>query len=118
KPMAVTLPFVLLLLDVWPLGRISNLKSQISNLKPLLAEKIPFFALMFCFCAATYWIQHDYAAMVPWENLGLAPRVANAIAGYVAYPAQLFWPAKLAAIYPFPKNYDVTQTVLKALLLL
>ena len=118
KPMAVTLPFVLLLLDVWPLGRISNFKFQISNLKPLLLEKIPFFALTAVFCVATYWIQHDYAAMTPWDQLGLAARVANAIAGYVAYPAQLFWPVNLAVIYPFPKSFDPTQTVLKAALLM
>jgi tetratricopeptide (TPR) repeat protein len=118
KPMAVTLPFVLLLLDVWPLGRISNFKFQISNLKPLLVEKIPFFALMLVFCVTTCWIQHDYAAMTPWEKLGFAPRVANAVSGYLAYPAQLFWPVDLAAIYPYPKSYDVTQTVLKAALLL
>jgi len=70
------------------------------------------------FCVATYWIQHDYAAMTPWAKLGLAPRVANAIAGYLAYPAQLFWPLNLAVIYPFPKSYDLTATVLKAALLL
>ena len=118
KPMAVTLPFVLLLLDVWPLGRIPNSKFQISNLQSLLVEKIPFFALMIVFCVATYWIQHDYAAMTPWAKLGLAPRVANAIAGYLAYPAQLFWPLNLAEIYPYPKSFDVTVTVLKAALLL
>ncbi len=118
KPMAVTLPFVLLLLDVWPLERISNLKFQISNFKPLLVEKIPFFALMLVFCVVTYWIQHDYTAMTPWAKLGLAPRVANAISGYLAYPARLFWPLHLAAIYPYPKNFDLTQTVLKAALLL
>lgn len=118
KPMAVTLPFVLLLLDLWPLGRISNFKSPVSNLKPLLVEKIPFFALTAAFCVATCWIQHDYAAMTPWANLGLAPRVANAISGYLTYPAQLFWPLPLVAIYPYPKSFDVTQTVLKAALLL
>ncbi len=118
KPMAVTLPFVLLLLDVWPLGRISNCKFPIANFKPLLAEKIPFFALMLVFCAVTYCVQHDSAAMTPWEKLGLAPRAANAVSSYLAYPAQLFWPANLAAIYPFPKSYDVTRTVLQAGLLL
>ena len=118
KPMAVTLPFVLLLLDVWPLGRISNFKFRISNLRPLLVEKLPFFALMLVFCVATYWIQRDYAAMTPWAKLGLAPRVCNAVAGYVAYPAQLFWPVHLAAIYPYPKGFDTTATVLKVALLL
>jgi len=110
KPMAVTLPFVLLLLDVWPLKRLGILK-------PLVTEKIPFFALMFLFCGATYWIQHDYAAMTPWDKLGLAPRLHNTIAGYVAYLGQLFWPMNLAVIYPFPKSFDVGQTVLKAALL-
>ena len=117
KPMAVTLPCVLLLLDIWPLNRIRNSEFRIRNFKPLFVEKIPFFALMFLFCAVTYWVQHDYAAMTPWAKLGLAPRVANAISGYLAYPAQLFWPLNLAVIYPFPKTFDVTQTLLKAALL-
>ena len=118
KPMAVTLPFVLLLLDVWPVGRIQHSTFNIQNLKPLIVEKTPFFALMLLFCVVTYWVQHDYAAMTPWDRLGLDARVANAISSYLNYPAQLFWPANLAAIYPFPKDYDVTQTVLKAALLL
>ncbi len=118
KPMAVTLPFVLLLLDIWPLGRLRNPTLNIRNLKPLIAEKLPFFGLMVLFCVVTYWVQHDYAAMTPWDKLSLAPRVANAIASYLNYPAQLFWPANLAAMYPFPKDYDVMATFLKAALLL
>jgi Tfp pilus assembly protein PilF len=118
KPMAVTLPGVLLLLDVWPLGRISVLKFEMPKLKPLLLEKTPFFALMILFCLATYRIQHDYAAMTPLDKLGLAPRAANAVAGYLAYPAQLFLPVNLAAIYPYPKDFDPVQTGLKAALLL
>ncbi len=117
KPMAVTLPFVLLLLDAWPLNRFQVSGFRFQTFKPLVWEKIPFFALMILFCAATYWIQHDYAAMTPWEKLGLAPRVANAINSYLAYPAQLFWPVNLAAIYPFPKDFDATTTGLKALAL-
>jgi tetratricopeptide (TPR) repeat protein len=84
----------------------------------LLTEKWPFFALAAVFCVATYWVQHDYAAMTPFGALGLDRRAANAISGCVAYPAQLFWPVNLAVIYPYPKSYDVTQTVLKAVLLL
>ena len=117
KPMAVTLPFVLLLLDIWPLKRLGIGDLRLRILKPLVTEKIPFFALMFLFCVATYKIQHDYTAMTPWDKLGLAPRLHNAIAGYVAYLGQLFWPMNLAVIYPFPKSFDVGQTVLKAGLL-
>lgn len=115
KPMAVTLPGVLLLLDAWPLGRLPALDWP--KLKRLILEKIPFFVLMFGFCVATCWIQHDYAAMTPWEKLGLAPRVANAISGYVAYPAQLIWPVNLVIIYPYPKSFDDVQVALKAALL-
>ncbi|MDR3456652.1 MAG: hypothetical protein P4N60_04345 [Verrucomicrobiae bacterium] len=118
KPMAVTLPFVLLLLDIWPLQRVTNDPWQVARVRSLVIEKIPFLGLMIGFCVATYWIQHDYAAMTPWEKLGLAPRVANALSGYVSYLAQLCWPANLAAIYPFPKSFDPAQTVLKAALLL
>ena len=129
KPMAVTLPFVLLLLDVWPLGRVASCKLKVtSSGKPpaqpstfnlqLLTEKWPFFALMLLFCGATYFIQHNYAAMTPWDKLGLAPRVQNSIAGYVAYLGQLFWPMSLAAIYPYPKSFDPAQTAMKAALLL
>ena len=118
KPMAVTLPFVLLLLDIWPLRRFTIDNFQLSVFTKLVREKTPFFALMILFCIATYWIQRDYAAMTPWEKLGLAPRVANAITGYLAYPTQLLWPTDFAAIYPFQINFDTTEVTLKALLLL
>jgi len=117
KPMAVTLPFVLLLLDFWPLRRLTGCEANGRAWWQLVREKWSFFGVMLAFCVATYWIQHDYAAMTPWEKLGLAPRVANAIAGYLAYPAQLCWPLHLAAIYPYPKDFDLTETALKALLL-
>jgi tetratricopeptide (TPR) repeat protein len=128
KPMAVTLPFVLLLLDIWPLARVESHKLKVAgsaqkkfqpatfNMR-LVTEKLPFFALTITFCVATFWIQHDYAAMTPWDKLGLDARVANAISGYVNYPAQLFWPLNLAVIYPYPKNFDWTQTIFKAALL-
>jgi len=129
KPMAVTLPFVLLLLDLWPLGRGADVrfpaeKPERQQVEPaafnpqLLTEKWPFFALAALFCAGTYWIQHDYAAMMPWDKLGLGPRIANAISGYVTYLAQLLWPVNLAVIYPLPKSFDMIQTFLKAGLLL
>jgi tetratricopeptide (TPR) repeat protein len=125
KPMAVTLPFVLLLLDIWPLARVESYKLKVAGsarkiFQPaafnmqLVTEKWPFFALTIIFCIATFWIQHDYAAMTPWDKLGLDARVANAISGYVNYLAKLFWPLNFAAIYPYPKSYDVTQTILKA----
>ena len=118
KPMAVTLPFVLLLLDVWPLGRLAAGSLRPAVWKDLVREKWPFFGLMLGFCVTTYWVQHDYAAMSSWEKLGPGLRAANAISSYVAYPAQLFWPVNLGGIYPYPRNFNGTEIVLKAALLL
>ena len=117
KPMAVTLPWVLLLLDYWPLQRFKVPGSGF-RVQSLVWEKIPFFALAGVFCGLTYEIQKNFAAMTPWATLGLAPRAANAVASYLQYPADLLWPARLAILYPYPKNFDAGETALAALLLL
>ncbi|MGA3284482.1 MAG: tetratricopeptide repeat protein [Verrucomicrobiota bacterium] len=131
KPMAVTLPFVLLLLDVWPLRRISEfgfrsseLKNTVrpstfnSQLKTLVLEKWPFFPLAVVVSGLTYWVQKSPAAGSSLANPGLADRICNVISSYVQYPAKLLWPTKLAVIYPFPKSYDILEITLAALLLL
>ncbi len=104
KPMVVTLPFVLLLLDFWPLRRISNFKFEISNYRRLLLEKIPFFAIAFAGSVATYLVQAGGGAVAKtaWtENL------ANAVLAYARYTAKIFWPTDLAIIYPHPKHWPV-----------
>jgi tetratricopeptide (TPR) repeat protein len=138
KPMAVTLPFVLLLLDVWPLGRVAgdgwrvtsdkNSESPGSTpwrgeaerrrLNHLLLEKWPFFALSVFFSGLTYWIQKNSAAVMDFGRLGLDTRISNAVSSYLQYLAKLLWPAKLAAIYPFPRSHDPAEIWLAALLLL
>ena len=124
KPMAVTLPFVLLLLDVWPLQRWSKVegrgssKTAVSALGSLFWEKWPFFALTVFFSGLTYWIQKNSAAVIEYGRLGLGARVSNAVSSYLQYLAKLLWPAKLAAIYPFPKSHDPAEIWLAALLLL
>jgi tetratricopeptide (TPR) repeat protein len=105
KPMVVTLPFVLLLLDFWPLQRISNFKFQISNCVRLLLEKIPFFALAFAGSAVTYLVQAGGGAVVskmPWSE-----RLANVVLAYARYTAKTFWPTDLAIIYPHPRHWPV-----------
>ena len=104
KAMLVTLPFLLLLLDVWPLRRVRNSEFGIQNFKPLVVEKIPFFVLSAGFCWLTYHIQKNYAAMVSWEKLGWTDRLGNAVTSYLQYLVKLFWPAKLAVIYPYAMN--------------
>ena len=102
KPMVVTLPFLLLLLDVWPLGRISNFKFQMANLKPLLVEKIPFFALSAVFCLLTLVVQHNSDATPSWQQLGPGLRLENIIVSYLRYLGWSVWPVNLAAYYSFP----------------
>lgn len=114
KPMAVTLPFVLLLLDLWPLRRISKFKFKITNYRRLILEKIPFFVLAFADCAVTYLVQaHGGAvAKTAWtENL------ANAVLAYARYTAKLFWPTDLAIVYPHPRHWPVALALGAALAL-
>jgi len=100
KPMLVTWPFVLLLLDFWPLRRISNFKFQISN-RRLLTEKIPFFALAAAESVVTFWAQHAAGAteLLPTS---LSQRIGNALVSYVRYLGKMIWPEHLAFFYPYP----------------
>jgi len=89
KPMIVTLPFVLLLLDFWPLRR-----------KPFLLEKIPLFGMSIASSLITYFVQQRGGAVIPLDALPIATRVANVFVSYIAYLGQMFWPVRLAAFYP------------------
>ena len=115
KPMAVTLPFVLLLLDFWPLGRIAGGGFQFSNLKFLILEKIPFFILSAAGSAATYLVQKTAGAMwaSSWEL-----RLENVVLAYVRYISKLFWPQDLAIVYSFPHHWPALLAAGAALLLL
>jgi protein O-mannosyl-transferase len=92
KPMVVTLPVLLLLLDAWPLAR--------SNLRVLIVEKIPLVALAAVTSVATVIIQSRVGAMAGLEALPLSTRLGNAAIGYVAYVEKTIWPWPLAAFYP------------------
>ena len=115
KPMLVTLPFVLLLLDYWPLKRVRSAErgmrssSQQSSpplgasLLALLLEKVPFFVLSVACCVVTLIVQRQGGAMAPLEGgLGVPveARIVNMPIGYLWYLAKLLWPTDLAVIYP------------------
>ena len=119
KPMLVTLPFVLLLLDYWPLGRSSNRPaahslanalegrghvalSAMRSWVSLLAEKIPLIALAVASSAVTLVAQKGAVGYT--EQLPIVSRINNAVVTYVLYIWQMFWPAKLAVFYPHPEN--------------
>ncbi|MGD1087654.1 MAG: hypothetical protein ABR955_02880 [Verrucomicrobiota bacterium] len=119
KAMIVSLPFLFLLLDYWPLQRMTHGEFRMANLKPLLLEKIPFFVLAIFFSALTFWIQKTHAAnFVTLERLGLMDRTGHAMQSYVQYVSKLFWPANLAVFYPYPQTQDFLEICLAGLLLL
>jgi tetratricopeptide (TPR) repeat protein len=101
KPMLVTLPFVLLLLDYWPLGRLGGQKSEVgSRLRKLITEKIPLFALSALSCIATLFAQGPSAI----DQLPFLWRLNNTFVSYVTYIWQMLWPARLAVFYPHPND--------------
>ncbi len=105
KPMLVTLPFVLLLLDWWPLGRIRWATPAAAG--GLLREKIPFFALSAASCVITYCVQQG--AME--RRLSLGMRIANALVSYVRYMHKALWPTGLAVFYPLRAVLPATMVL-------
>ena len=97
KPMLVTLPFVLLLLDYWPLHRMERLKPQ-TSLLPLLLEKIPLLVLAFLSVITTLWAQKG--AIEAMNPMPLSLRLGNAVMAYGTYLFQMVWPVNLAIYYP------------------
>ena len=102
KPMLVTLPIVLLLLDYWPLERFGKLSA-----KKLIAEKIPLLVLSIGSAVATLIVQSGGVGLVPLEVLPLSWRITNALAAYLVYIWQMIWPADLALIYNHPGKLPI-----------
>lgn len=107
KPMLVTWPCVMLLLDFWPLRRIelANLNSQISTLRKLLVEKLPFFALVIASSVVTYLVQKTGGAVESLGRLSLEVRLENAVVAYARYLGKALWPAELSVVYPHPGSW-------------
>jgi tetratricopeptide (TPR) repeat protein len=117
KPMLVTLPFVLLLLDYWPLGRL-DIERWKAQALPLIIEKMPLFALSAASCAVTCLVQQGAAAVRPLEILPVEARIANALVSYVAYIGKMLWPRGLAAYYPYDLAAPIWHAAGAGLLLL
>jgi hypothetical protein len=98
KPMLVTLPCVLLLLDFWPLGRWNG--TSVSRLCSLVVEKLPFFALSVVSSVITYLVQQRGGAVKTMEDFSWLGRAANALLAYCQYLGNCFWPTRLAVLYP------------------
>jgi Tfp pilus assembly protein PilF len=107
KPMAVTLPFVLLLLDYWPLQRLSAGQDSDTGVpgQPvgrLLLEKVPLFALSAASCMVTIWVQSSGGAVRSLQLFPLGARIGNALWAYLLYIWKMFLPFGLAVLYPHP----------------
>ena len=106
KPMLVTMPFVLLLLDFWPLERLkyySNSQSpnfQSLNLSRLFLEKIPLFIPVAISSVLTILAQKEAGALYSFESLAVKTRIANAFVSYASYIVKTVWPQNLAIFYP------------------
>jgi protein O-mannosyl-transferase len=121
KPTLVTVPFVLLLLDYWPLGRSQSSPSIGRGITKekwswLVFEKLPLFVLSAASCVATLLAQKQAldASLKP----AFGERVGNALVSYVIYLGQMIWPARLAVLYPYPEDHLKVAPVILALLLL
>ena len=121
KPMLVTLPFVLLLLDYWPLGRIrfepTGGVSQKTIALGLLGEKLPLFVLAEFSSVATFLAQKQGGAVASLEVISLKARIFNALISYVNYMGKMLWPSKLAVFYPHPVTFSWWEVAGAGLLL-
>jgi tetratricopeptide (TPR) repeat protein len=99
KSMLVTLPFVLILLDYWPMGRFGNSKGR-QWLWRAIVDKTPLIAISAAFCVVTYFAQVNAGAATDMVSLPIGLRVSNALISYVRYIGKLFYPTPLAVLYP------------------
>jgi tetratricopeptide (TPR) repeat protein len=113
KPMLVTLPFILLMLDFWPLGRLGLIRdtrnvvtgqqtNERTDIFRLVWEKVPFFALAVVSSVVTFIVQERGGAMELLKSYSLQTRIINAFVAYIEYIVNMVWPVKLAVLYPHP----------------
>jgi len=122
KPMLVTLPVVLLLLDYWPLDRMSDAvwpgKTGLRFDPKLVYEKVPLIVLSVMSSVMTFYVQQQGGAMRSIEQFPARLRVANAALAYVKYMVKAVWPLNLAVLYPFPKSIAFWQFAVAVVILL
>jgi len=108
KPMLVTLPFVFLLLDYWPLSRIGPTPGTSSRMPRWLLDKIPFLVGSLASSWIALIVQRAGGAMTSLGYLTLTERLANVAVSYCRYIAKLFFPGNLAVFYPYPGHWPLT----------
>ena len=138
KPMLVTSPFLLLLLDYWPLGRMgsgSSLRSSrlcVENgrpnasaspssmwaaARPLILEKLPFFALAAVSIVVTFLVQKSGGAMAPLDMVPFTSRLSNAVMAYFSYIEKTLWPSRLTLLYLAPPRWPLPEVMVALVIL-
>ena len=120
KPMVVTLPFVLLLLDYWPLKRLmlpGGAMDENKGITPgrLFLEKVPFFLFSIISSCITFRVQKAGGAVTKIDVLPVLTRIENAFISYPRYIGKMFWPADLAVLYPHPWKWSLWAAILAAI---
>jgi Tfp pilus assembly protein PilF len=130
KPMAVTLPFVLLLVDFWPLERFpifskasalvaeSDAATRKQNIKALILEKLPFFALSMAASVITFSVQQAGGAVNSLRSAPFALRFENAFLAYLRYLGKTVWPTRLAVLYPLSSHLPMVAVASAVVLFL
>jgi hypothetical protein len=124
KPMLVTLPFVFLLLDVWPLHRVPDGwegmergRFRRASWNRLILEKVPLLILSAGFSVLTYWAERQAGALTAGASYPLDARMVNALVSYATYLEKMLWPAGLAAFYAHPGVWPDSRVFLSGLVL-
>jgi tetratricopeptide (TPR) repeat protein len=123
KPMLVTMPFLFLLLDYWPLNRFrveiqNNRKIEIIPVGPgntisrLLMEKVPLIILSIMFSSVTFFTVQKTSAIASFSGLSVFSRIGNALVSYVEYISKMIVPVNLAVFYPHPGMWPLWQVLL------
>src|SRR5262245_16278267 len=120
KPMLVTWPFVMLLLDYWPLGRfdLTSRREVVTKLWPLLREKMPLLALVAASAVVTFLAQSHGGGVRTFTEAAVTLRLSNALVSYAKYLLLAFWPNDLAVFYPWPEAGIPAWQIIGAALLL
>lgn len=131
KPMLVTLPFVLLLMDFWPLNRrelnfmtnetiTASLWSEVNSrgIISLILEKTPLMIIALASCGVTFYAQSGAEAVTSLDQMSFAVRISNAINSYVIYLWKMVWPLDLAVFYPYPGQINLLMVLIHLLLII
>lgn len=121
KQTMVTLPFILMLLDYWPLNRwqktIKRNDAKFNSAKRLIWEKIPFILLTIVASIIIFWAQNKGGRLTSIQELPIVTRIFNAIVSYATYLVKMFWPFNLAVFYPYKMSLPLWEVALALIIL-